>query len=251
MEVHMRRQVFLLLAVLTAVSVVSADEFDTLKSEFEAAQEKFWELPDSEKVTEPSAAFMARFRQLAEKHAGSPVELKSFAFILQKSRPSGENDGESSAHWAIKQLSEKHAGNAALGEVLQEMWFGFMAVGRKPMVEFYERVIRENKEKDVLARAKLSLVTTLRRANEHGDLESKPQKRPADEKRSTELFREIVAQHEGTDAAKSAARYLFEIEKLQVGMKAPDFAGNDVEGKTVRLSDFKGRVVYLDFWGFW
>ena len=48
-----------------------------------------------------------------------------------------------------------------------------------------------------------------------------------------------------------ALRELFEMRYLQPGKVAPDIVGEDIDGKPMKLSDFRGKVVLLDFWGFW
>lgn len=40
-------------------------------------------------------------------------------------------------------------------------------------------------------------------------------------------------------------------EMLKIGTVAPDFTTFDREGKPVRLSDFRGKVLILDFWATW
>ncbi|MFO1449610.1 MAG: redoxin family protein [Opitutaceae bacterium] len=56
-----------------------------------------------------------------------------------------------------------------------------------------------------------------------------------------------AAQSKGGDQAAAAARPAL----LGAGEVAPDFLMKDVDGKDVRLSDFKGKVVVLDFWATW
>jgi hypothetical protein len=38
---------------------------------------------------------------------------------------------------------------------------------------------------------------------------------------------------------------------VQVGQLAPEIEGDDVDGKRFRLSDYRGKVVALDFWATW
>jgi len=40
-------------------------------------------------------------------------------------------------------------------------------------------------------------------------------------------------------------------EPLVVGMTAPDFSLPDLQGKTQRLTDYRGKVVFLNFWATW
>jgi peroxiredoxin len=49
----------------------------------------------------------------------------------------------------------------------------------------------------------------------------------------------------------SADQQLFELRNLQLGMVAPEIEGVDEDGVPFALSDYRGKVVALDFWGFW
>ena len=37
----------------------------------------------------------------------------------------------------------------------------------------------------------------------------------------------------------------------KLGQPAPSLEGTDVDGKTIKLSDYRGKVVVLDFWATW
>lgn len=44
---------------------------------------------------------------------------------------------------------------------------------------------------------------------------------------------------------------IFEMTRLQVGMVAPEIEGKDLDGNPMKLSDYRGKVLVLDFWGDW
>lgn len=56
---------------------------------------------------------------------------------------------------------------------------------------------------------------------------------------------------DGISYAQAAQKELFELQRLAVGMVAPDIVGEDLDGMEFRLSDYRGKVVMLDFWGHW
>jgi peroxiredoxin len=51
--------------------------------------------------------------------------------------------------------------------------------------------------------------------------------------------------------ARSVRKAIADRQNLGEGKPAPTFTLRDNTGKQVSLSDFKGKVVYLDFWGTW
>ena len=52
---------------------------------------------------------------------------------------------------------------------------------------------------------------------------------------------------EAAEDPMRAARVL----KVNPGTPAPDFTIRDMQGRTIKLSDFRGKIVLLDFWTTW
>src|SRR5262249_11178134 len=57
-----------------------------------------------------------------------------------------------------------------------------------------------------------------------------------------------VATDNPNPATKEAAAA---INKLVVGAVSPDITAKDTDGKEFKLSEYRGKVVLLDFWGHW
>ena len=61
----------------------------------------------------------------------------------------------------------------------------------------------------------------------------------------------IKDQFKDNPAAQHFIRRMQEIAPISIGHKAPDFSTTGVDGKPVKLSDYKGKYVLLDFWASW
>ncbi|NQX39031.1 Peroxiredoxin [Pedobacter steynii] len=64
-------------------------------------------------------------------------------------------------------------------------------------------------------------------------------------------FNMLAVELKQTATGKALAVLLSKAKLREVGALAPDFTQNDVNDKPVRLSDFKGKYVLLDFWASW
>lgn len=73
-------------------------------------------------------------------------------------------------------------------------------------------------------------------------------------KYETELIKyseEIKSKFPGNRSVQSFVSRFAEMKAVSVGQQAPEFELNDPEGKLIKLSDFKGKYVLLDFWASW
>jgi hypothetical protein len=73
------------------------------------------------------------------------------------------------------------------------------------------------------------------------------------------LYQQFVRDYDGRNKSdgvekqlrSAAQRAVEEIRIRGIGKPAPEIEGEDLDGKSMRLSDYNGKVVLLDFWAFW
>jgi thiol-disulfide isomerase/thioredoxin len=77
------------------------------------------------------------------------------------------------------------------------------------------------------------------------------------ERDAEKQFEQVIAEYgdvkqerRGT-LGEQAREDLFEMRHLSIGKTAPDIEGEDIDGKRFKLSDYRGKIVALVFWGHW
>ncbi len=65
------------------------------------------------------------------------------------------------------------------------------------------------------------------------------------------LYKTLSANVRNSEVGKSFANRIAAAKLTTIGAVAPDFVQNDVQDQPVKLSDFRGKYVLLDFWASW
>jgi peroxiredoxin len=65
------------------------------------------------------------------------------------------------------------------------------------------------------------------------------------------LFNQLSDKVRNTRAGQNYAQMISQLKAVAIGAIAPDFTQNDTIGKPVRLSDFRGKYLLIDFWASW
>jgi hypothetical protein len=259
-----------------------AEQYKALVKEYDDAMKPFLDVYRAAKTDEertkilqekyPGFKLAPRFLELAEKNPKDPVALDALQWVVLNTRVPGGGKNESRTR-ALALLCD-HAASDKVGTLCQMMARGN---GDKESEKFLRAVLGTNPKRDLQAQACLALAGCLKERLAHHrqlkddpesakELESSLGKDAVEEMRKedpTRLSREVENLYErvakdyadvkgfrGT-LGEQAKKELFAFRFLAVGQPAPDIEGEDADGKKFKLSDYKGKVVLLDFWGNW
>jgi hypothetical protein len=233
----------------------AAEQFQALKKEFttalEKAQKEFTEATaqeDKQKVVqkfqEVQGSIGAKMMELAEKNSKDGAAVDALAWVLMND-PKPQDRQKAYTALTTDQLMSDNIGAAC------------SAMFRMPDGEKQVRtIIEKNTNKNAQGQARLALANFLK---------GKAGRSPSDDekekltKEATTLLEEIVAKYADVksgemklgDAAKAQLAGIKAMANLVVGKEAPDIVGPDADGKEFKLSDYRGKVVLLDFWAHW
>jgi hypothetical protein len=258
-----------------------AEQYRALLAEYDRASSSGVPLTDAERlkfigrVYRHRNALALKFLELAEKHRDDPVALDALTKAVWQVNTTPwpvELVGEDPARArAFALILRDHARSDRLGPLCQRVSHGF----GKEYETFLRAVAARNPHRAVRATATLALGHFLNNRLQRVDLcreqpelarefaglcgeayLAKLQRQDRGEavkeieavlERAAEQYGDVTLP--GGDAVAERARAeLFGIRSLGVGKEAPDIEGEDQDGKRFRLSDYRGKVVLLDFW---
>jgi len=161
------------------------------------------------------------------------ASLEGITWLLRNSRGKGVDP-------ALYQVLETHHLNS---EKLQDLVLAMAYVSDPDARKFLTNVSEKSTVKDVRGSAIYAQMIAIERDKEKAD-------------EHAALSKKLFADHSdlkirGRNITKSITAKREADEKLAIGKVAPEIIGKDVDGNEMKLSDYRGKVVVLDFWGDW
>jgi hypothetical protein len=185
-----------------------------------------------------TASFVTRFKAGADKYAGKEGATGFLAW-LAKNAPKEESRA------AVAALFERHLQSPTMEDVLDSTPAFQRHHTPDEMKALLEKAIDGSKKPLAKAQAMVALAGLLAPARSRNPVSDE------DKQRAEELKREALTLAPDTPLAWRIEGPQFEKDNLAIGMKAPDIKGEDLDGVSFKLSDYRGKVVVLDFWGDW
>jgi RNA polymerase sigma factor (sigma-70 family) len=112
--------------------------------------------------------------------------------------------------------------------------------------QLLEAMMEKNPDPDIRATACFTLATLLKDDANHGrNKEATVQAEKLFERLMTEFSQTAK---NGLELARRAKPELYELRYLTLGNPAPEIEGEDLDGRKMKLSDHRGKVVVLSFW---
>jgi hypothetical protein len=186
----------------------------------------------------PAHEFIPKFRTLAAASKGTEVAAGAWTEILRLSL--GQRKSKDGVE-ALDTLVTEHVGAATLESLPPQLVYAGYTLGQEKVESALATIIEKSPHAAVRAAASFYCASSIMHVNNGGDPKGSARK----------LLDSVAASYGETSYAKRVAPLIFELEHLQVGKQAPDFEATDQDGKSFKLSDYRGKVVMLSFWGHW
>jgi hypothetical protein len=194
-----------------------------------------------EKYPRPDKA-APRFLELAEKNPKDPAAVDALVWVVTSTNGAGK---DSPRERALAILARDHITSDKIGSLCESLIYS----GDPASAALLRKIMEKNPSKDVQGRACLALGMQLHRKLGSGAKED-ASKAEAMLERAAGEYGKVKHPYYGTVGDKAKGE-LYEMHFLAIGKEVPDVKGTDQDGKKFNLSDYKGKVVLLDFWGNW
>lgn len=208
----------------------------------------------------PMPVYQDRFMELARKYPGDPSTIDCLVWVLV--HPWHGPRAEKNYAEALETLTRDFIAHEKLGVACGILGLPFnstfSAGGFHPGAERLLRAAADRSpHRKVRGIACFNLAYYFREESKHrpGGMSASAAASIAGE--STRYFEKVIDQFSDIEVANKrtlgdlASAALFEARDLAVGRSAPEIEGEDLDGKPMKLSDFRGKVVVLNFWATW